>query len=652
MSIKHLIYRNLKKNLKNYYLYVFALIFSVALYFAFVTLQYDPSMDQMKETLEGEAAVKAGSMLLLFIVGVFVLYANNIFIKRRSKEIGLFQLIGMTKGKIFLILSAENLILYFGSLIIGIFIGFSVSKLINMILLKMTGIEAVATLSFSPDAWMQTMVVFIIIYIFIMLVNFIFIKRQSILSLFQATSTTEQKNKKLSLLSMIIGVFGIGFIAFGYYFLTRLFGGDFPGYKLFVAMIGILGSIIIGTYLFYKGSVSFIFHLIRKKKGGYVTLNNVLSVSSIMFRMRSNAMLLTIITIVSALAISLLSLTYISYYSAEKTAEEAVPNHFTIFNVDDVEKFTKVLEENQIEYTTNKMDVIQMYIDMTGSFVPGSYEHLDIGEDPRMLTRVISDKSTAGIDVSKNEAVLTKPHDILEQMLSFKNSGNIEVNGRKNTVELNFIGLKENNILPLRLTGGFPVAILDEDVYQQLTNDLDPSIQDEFSTYVGIDIKHSRNLEKANDILLELGLNKWTGIWEGYESQLEVINIQKQGMGLTMFIAGFLGLTFLITSGCILYFKQMDESEAEKMNYTILRKLGFTKEDLLSGIRIKQIINFAIPLVLGLFHSYFGVKSGWFIFGSEMWTPMITVMILYAALYSIFGVLSILYYKRVINKAL
>src|SRR5699024_4809927 len=178
MSIKHLIYRNLKKNLKNYYLYVFALIFSVALYFAFVTLQYDPSMDQMKETLEGEAAVKAGSMLLLFIVGVLVLYANNSFIPRRSKEIRLCQLIGMTQWKIFLILSAENLILYFGSLIIGIFIGFSVSKLINMILLTMTGIEAVATLSFSPDAWMQTMVVFIIIYIFIMLVNFIFLKRQ------------------------------------------------------------------------------------------------------------------------------------------------------------------------------------------------------------------------------------------------------------------------------------------------------------------------------------------------------------------------------------------------------------------------------------------------------------------------------------------
>ena len=123
-------------------------------------------------------------------------------------------------------------------------------------------------------------------------------------------------------------------------------------------------------------------------------------------------------------------------------------------------------------------------------------------------------------------------------------------------------------------------------------------------------------------------------------------------MGLSMFIVGFLGLTFLITSGCILYFKQMDESEDEKLNYTILRKLGFTQGDLLKGVQAKQAFNFGIPLIIGLFHSYFAVQSGWFLFGTELWTPMILVMLLYTALYSIFGFLSVLYYKKVIKAAL
>src|SRR3954471_19725697 len=139
-------------------------------------------------------------------------------------------------------------------------------------------------------------------------------------------------------------------------------------------------------------------------------------------------------------------------------------------------------------------------------------------------------------------------------------------------------------------------------------------------------------MEVANDLFQNMIFNGKN------DSLLEMSNNQKRNMGLIMFIVGFLGLTFLITSGCILYFKQMDESEEEKSNYTILRKLGFTQGDLLKGIQGKQIFNFGIPLVVGLLHSYFAVQSGWFFFGTELWTPMIMVMVLYTALYSIFGI--------------
>lgn len=84
MSIHHLIFQNLKKNMKNYYLYVFALVFSAALYFAFVTMQYDPALDEMKSSIKGAAAIRAASVLLVAIVSVFLLYANTIFIKRRG----------------------------------------------------------------------------------------------------------------------------------------------------------------------------------------------------------------------------------------------------------------------------------------------------------------------------------------------------------------------------------------------------------------------------------------------------------------------------------------------------------------------------------------------------------------------------------------
>lgn len=649
MNINYLIYRNLKKNIKNYYLYVFALIFSVALYFSFVTLQYDPAMDEAKGSIKGGAALGAASVLLVAIVAIFLLYANNIFIKRRSKEIGLFQLIGLTKGKIFIILSTENLILYFGSMLIGIFAGFSVSRLILMVLFKITGVDANASLRFSSEALIQTVIVFAVVYLLIMIMNYVFIKRQSILSLFRTVSKTQARVKKLSIMEILIGLLGIGLILYGYYVSTKLFSGDITEMnKLFLNMILILGSVIIGTYLFYKGSVSFIFNAIRKSKGGYLSLNEVLSLSSIMFRMKSNAILLTVITTVSALAIGLLSLSYISYYSAEKSAQQSIPNDFTIVQTEEGQTpFTDALSAAGIDYDVVQRNVLHAEFDL--SQIMNSSLLSTSGDDGKMPLSVVSDKEVEGTDVSPNETLFAGSNDAILKFMSIQETGDITLHNSKQKIPLKLIGMNKEAVVSNYFSNGsMPTAIVDDTVYNELAQNLNPAIQDKYSVYFGVDIKDSSQVEKANQIFVELGLEAY----RANGSQSEMIQYQKTNMGLMMFIVGFLGLTFLITSGCILYFKQMDEGEEEKANYTILRKLGFTQGNLLRGIQMKQIFNFGIPLIVGLFHSYFAVKSGWFFFGTELWTPMIMVMLLYTVLYSIFGLLSVLFYKGIIKEAL
>ncbi|MGM9957032.1 MAG: FtsX-like permease family protein [Peribacillus sp.] len=648
MSINQLIFRSLKKNLKNYYLYVFALVFSASLYYAFVTLQYDPSMDQVSGGIKGGAAIQAASVLLIAIVSIFLLYANSIFIKRRSKEIGLFQLIGMTKNRIFRILSVENLILYFCSVFLGIFVGFAASKLIIMILFKLTGVQAIAALHFTMQPFIQTLIVFSIIYLFIMLMNFGFIKRQTILSLFRVTSNTEGKVKRVSIFEMILGIAGIILIIAGYYVSTKLFDGSFSqANSLLIAMLFILGSVIIGTYLFYKGSVSFLFNIVRKRKNGYLNINEVLSLSSIMFRMKSNSVLLTIITTVSALAIGLLSLTYISYYSSEKMATSYVPNDFSLSNGEDSNKLKEALAAKSIGYNENKIEVIRAKVNIK-DILDSTIE--EAGFDPNIMNlTIVSDRSVKRIDVTPKETIFSGYSPTLQSLTSLKDSGKIELKGKNMSIPQNYLGPEDDSILPYYLTnGGMPVAIVDQAVFDRLKKDLDPELQLDSPVYYGIDLKNKGDIEKANEIFDTISFQdkEYSG------SQYQELQSIKINMGLTMFIVGFLGLTFLITSGCILYFKQMDESENEKANYTILRKLGFTQGDLLKGIQAKQVFNFGIPLVVGLFHSYFAVKSGWFFFGTEVWTPMIIVMVLYTILYSIFGILSVFHYKKVIKESL
>ncbi|MDI0273390.1 ABC transporter permease [Bacillus safensis] len=645
MNINQLIFRNLKKNLKNYYLYVFALVFSVALYFSFVTLQYSPALDGVKGSIKGGASIKAASVLLIAIVGIFLLYANSIFIKRRGKEIGLLQLIGMTKQKIARLLNAENFILYVAAMVIGIIAGFIGSKLMLMVLFKVTGVNAIANLHFSGMALLQTLIVFFIIYGLIMLRNRRFIKKQTILSLFRTTSSTEQRVKKISVFEIIIGVFGIVLISSGYYISSKLFTGSYTSMlELLLAMIYILASVIIGTFLFYKGSVSFIANIVRKRKNGYLAIHEVLSLSSIMFRLKSNALLLTIITTVSALAIGLLALSYISYYSAEKTAEQQIPAHFVMGSEKEAATFTRALSDKHIAYDQKQVKVIQAKFDAKKIM---DSELKNMNNDPGVLTLpVISEKNAPNIHVEKSEVILSGYSDLLKKFMPIQGSGDVKLLIKK-PIDLKVMDMKKDYLISYNFTfGGLPVAVVSQNVFEQLDKQKDPKLQLENSQYNAVNIKDDKNLEQANRVFTSLKLS------DNSMSQLASAQQQKQTIGLMMFVVGFLGLSFLVTSGCILYFKQMNESEEEQSSYTILRKLGFTEKDLLKGIRLKQLFNFGIPLIIGLLHSYFAVQSGWFLFGGELWTPMLIVMSIYTALYSVFGFLSVQYYKKVIKESL
>ena len=217
--------------------------------------------------------------------------------------------------------------------------------------------------------------------------------------------------------------------------------------------------------------------------------------------------------------------------------------------------------------------------------------------------------------------------------MAIQTTGEIEFISPKQSFKQKLIGLdKEAYVSYYYASGGSPTAIVDQTVFDKLVQDLDPKIQKKSNVYHGIDIVDPNAVDQANQLFKNLDISEGTGNL----SQTEMAFNQKSNMGLMMFIVGFLGLTFLITSGCILYFKQMDEGEEEKPNYTILRKLGFTQGNLLKGIQIKRLFNFGIPLVVGLSHSYFAVKSGWFFFGTELWSPM--VMVIFAVYGAVFHI--------------
>ncbi|MFF2796801.1 FtsX-like permease family protein [Lysinibacillus xylanilyticus] len=655
MSLSKLVLRSMKKNMKHYYLYFFALIFSVTLYFSFVTLQNNAEvLATVEKSGTATAGFKAATYMLYFIVLFFVLYANHLFMKRRSKEIGLYQLIGMTKGLIVRLLAVESILLFVGAVILGMLAGFFSSRLFAMILLRVLEKEALVTMTFSTEALQQSIVVFAILLVIVLVQMALMIYRVSLLSLFSASKQADERVKRFSPLQMVIGFLGLVLIAYGYYASTKLFDINSSG-DLVLNMTIILATTIGGTFLVFRFSVAFIMNSIRLKKNGHLTARDVLALTPIMHRMKSNAKSLTLITILTGVSLGVTTLAYISYYSSESSAYSRVPGDYVLLEDRDQE-FLKMLEDNNIAFDKSDFrlqSVSASFSQLLSKEQQNKDNPLD-GVEGLIYTIPLSDyqQIVPEASVSDNDVILTNYGGYMAEMFPLEKDRDVVVTpgGPEVTKEetLHVKDVQHESIISGTVTSGpgGPIFVVSDALFEKLAT---YSSASEWHKQTSIKIKNKSDLGQAEKLYIQLNEENYSNFIQSYEEARKG-NIET--LGITIFTAAFLGLAFLMTTGSILYFKQMSEAEEERGSYTILRKIGFAEKDIMKGIYMKQTFNFGVPLIIGLLHSYFAVKSGWFLFGSELTAPLWIAMCCYIALYAIFAVLSVGYYKKVIRESL
>jgi len=653
MTLTNLVFKSMKKNIKHYYLYFFALIFSVTLCFSFITIQYNHSVTK---ALEASGTATAGfesiTYVLYFILIFFILYANQLFMKRRSKEIGLYQLIGMTKGLIFRLLLIENVVLFTLAVGVGMVLGFLTSRFFAMILMKLIKNDAIVSLSFSMTAFSKSLIIFAILLVVVLIQIFIMIRKASLLSLFNAAKKADERIKKFSIFHMVMGVIGIGLIAYGYYDSTRLFSVEgATTSNLLINMLLILGSTILGTYLFFRYSVALIMNLIRKSKQGHLKITDVLGVTTIMHRMKGNANSLTLITVLTGLAVGIMTLSYISYYSSESDARRFSPFDYTLLNNKGIE-FLDQLEAEGIEYEKASFQISVVNVKMADLFNldEKNAEYINVNQEATSSVVPLSDykKINPDAQLKDGETIITSYADVLSELLPLESKKNIQVKTSGKNYSLFIKEVREDEFfLSVLASAGSPVLIVTDELFDEIQKVQKPEI----TSQIGINLVNEKDREKAESLFKNLRERK-AFEYDYQKTYKEYYDGNIALGGMTIFVTGFLGLAFLLTTGSILYFKQMGEAEDERESYTILRKIGFSNGELVRGIYVKQLFNFGMPLLIGLLHSYFAVKSGWWLFGSEMTTPMIIIILFYVAMYTVFGILSVLYYKKIVKEAL
>ncbi|GAB6926310.1 bacitracin ABC transporter permease BceB [Paenibacillus sp. JCM 10914] len=640
MTTQKLVFRSMRKNIKMYYLYFFAMIFSISLYFIFSTLQNDQTVIEMVQaSMNFSTAFQIAGILLILITIVFTMYATSIFIRRRSQEIGLYQLIGLSKAWVARVLILEHTILGLGALLIGTLVGALLSRLFLILFMNLIGLEVMFGLTFSGQALIQTIAVFTCLLAVTSLQIIWTVYRSTLLQLFQANHQHDQFVKRPSIVSGILGLTGLGLIGFGYYVSTLIVDN---ADLLMYLMLLVLASTILGTYLVFHTTISWILYVFRKKQNGNLGLYNSLSVAPLMHRMKGHANSLTVITILSAMTITMISLSYSLYYSTENDVRLSMPFDFAVENMpEEAARIASKLEEEQIAFDYDQVNAIRFN---------GAWVDQDSNADyPNRTFLLFSAEQMAqvGLDLERpqdGEAIYHSSRAIIEgrEVLSPQDvqyASNDEAN------RLTVSKSKLKNVMNYIFYGD--QLLVSEETFERMRDSIQEDESKEFLTFDVFNVLDSEQSDTASDIFLtNVDSDRYlTDFYSAYEGS-------RQTFGLLVFIAGFLGLVFILSTGSIVYFKQMTEAEHEKNHYRTLRQLGFQVNDMMKGIIRKQLFVYLIPLGIGLTHAAFALNVGSVLMAASMLTPIIISMAAYIIIYLMFAVITIRYYKSIVTNVL
>lgn len=586
-------------------------------------------------------AFQSAAVLLMVIIGIFAVSSNSIFLRRRSREFGLYQLIGLSKGCIIRYLLLENILLGLGALITGIICGALVSRLFVLILMNLLNLNGLPSIDFSVLAALETAAVFVLVIVITSIQMIVMINRRTLLGLFQADKQPDLISKQPSIFTAIIAILGVILIGYGY----QLSGHMVDEQLVFNALL-VMASTIIGTYILFRVTIRWCLYWFRKRKKGHLGLYNSLSLAPLMHRMKANANSLTLITVLSALTLTLVTMAYSIYYSVEQVTRKDYPYDFAIENNQwDSDAFTAELESKGIDYSHYTINTFRTNGVVLDPLIESGFrEGMLLWLSAEQLQKSGRDVSIPdyGEAIEYNASALSAYDDI---DLTKRYPTMIELRSETQTKSYPLNEILLENVVNAGISGRQMLvseATLEE-IEKRMSN-MDGFERVQIDTFL---VPDNKELALASTLYQKYNTDEYysADFYSRYTSLL-------QQSGLLIFIAAFLGLAFLASTGSILYFKQMSEAEHEKQSFRTLRQLGFDEKMIMKGILRKQMLVFLLPLFIGIMHSVYAVKASYFITLSDDTIPAMISMGAYASIYFLFAFFTLGYYKKIVQNAM
>lgn len=590
-----LAWTNIKANYRLYVPYLIASTGMIMMYYIISMLAMDPSlkMGYLSPTLG------SGSFVVALFAISFILYINSFLMKRRTKEFGLYNILGMEKPQIALIVFIETLLSFLIASVSGILIGTIFAKLVQLFLLRLIRYGGDIVMQINPEAVLNTVLIFGVIYAVAYLSTLRTIHKTKPADMLSSSNAGEQEPRAKWILS-VIGAAAL----LGGYWLSQYVQSPMEAFIYFFIAIAL---VMVGTYLlFTTGSIA-ILKMLQKNKKFYYQKNHFINVSGMMYRMKQNARGLAQICILSCMVLVTISMTVSLYFGVEDMLRNRYGREVKVASyVNSLSQRDEVRSEvltkagnpiqNELYYVSSESKLMND----RGHY---TYQTDAIGMDD--FNTVLYIYSIDDYNRILGENVSLGNNEILLYSSASYDMNELTVDGHSYSIQ-QILSRKPKELASNQYSAESVQVIY---VYCNDPYAMTAEVQNSSTSYLSFveSFDNEMSDEQQSAFCDELNTSLFSGDQlDGHAGCIDDDRNQYYWeAGSYLFVGVFLGGIFLIATVLIIYYKQVSEGYEDRHRYQILQQVGLSRQEVRKTINSQVLTVFFLPLAAALLHIFF-----------------------------------------------
>ena len=606
--------QNIRNNKSTYIPYMITCIFCIAMIYMMEFLRDCPTLDQaVRQADEVRMIVFTGEIVVEIFCIIFLIYSNSFLMKRRQKEIGLYNILGLERNHIGIVMFLETIITSIGSLAGGIAAGIIGSKLALLLLLKLLHIPSVLGFYISVKGIFTCLFMFGIIFLMILFLNLAKIHLSRPVELLRGNNTGEKEPAAKWLMALI------GFICLGAgYYLAVTTESPIKAITIFLLAVIL---VMAGTYLLFTAGSIVILKFLRRRKSFYYRTGNFISISGMLYRMKQNAIGLASICILSTGVLLMISMTVSIYFGMNDIMLNRYPYDvdMSVTSISEeecqtaIEAFEKTIADNKVPV---EKSVEEIYLDIVcsknGDQILIKPTNTIRNSDSVLVLSLLNQaeyERLTGISANLNDG------EIFAWYPSAVQKDSVTVDETEFTVkkwlDKNPLTCGEDAV-----SDNAVLIVTDEDFkkFDEMRTEMYKGVSsapagEDLTLHLGLDITGSETdkidfgtpvMEAVKDLKKNGGLSENSWITSGIRQQ-EYESYYADN-GSLLFIGIFLGSLFLMGTAMIIYYKQISEGYEDQKRFEIMQKVGLSRREVRSSVRRQILMVFFLPLLMAMLH--------------------------------------------------